>query len=131
MIREDFVNLEVAKKLHEKGFDWPCLSTIGIDGKISWGYCRKQNVTDLSRIKGKYLEYLAPSLYDAQKWLRIRHNIHIVIDNSACGYGWFLYKADNGTRIADYADNGPNDGGCWDTYEEALNEGILEGLKRI
>lgn len=73
----------------------------------------------------------APTLYDAQKWLREKHNIHITIGNSASGYWWELSKADNGTTIYDYNYSGPNDGGEWDTYEDALNFGILEVLKRI
>lgn len=120
----EYVTLEVAEKLKEKGYKRLC-NACWKDGWLWEIKC--WNGKDI--FKGDF--FAAPTLYQAQKYIRLKYNIHIVIDNSACGYGWFLYKADNGTRIADYADTGPNDGGCWDTYEEALNEGILEALKRV
>lgn len=113
MNKEDYVSLEVAKLLKEKGYD--------IKGK-----CYVEN-----SFTNKETYYPKETLYEAAKWLRNNQNIHIVVDNYACGYAWFLYKADNGTRISEYAEEGPNDGGCWDTYEEALNAGIIEALKLI
>lgn len=66
-----------------------------------------------------------------QKWLRETKNIHIFIYNCACGYGYEISKADNGTYIASSAYKGTNDGGKWDTYEEALESGLQEALKLI
>lgn len=77
--------------------------------------------------KGPYIRegsHVLPSLYEAQKWVRENLNIHIVIDRSASGYYWTLCKADNGTFINNSEYCGPNDGGQWDSYEEALNAGI-------
>ena len=39
------------------------------------------------------------------------------------GFAWFL----------DYAsyESGPNEGGCWDSYEECLNDAIFVALKLI
>lgn len=42
-----------------------------------------------------------------------------------------ICKADNGTHITDGVLKGPNDGGQWNTYEEALEAGIQETLKLI
>lgn len=78
-------------------------------------------------VKGPYLwdrGHTLPSLYEAQKWVRENLNIHIVINRSASGYYWTLCKADNGTFINSSDHCGPNDGGQWDSYEEALNAGI-------
>lgn len=127
MEREDYVSLEDAKLLSQKGFNECARSFYDSYGNFSFTRVPMNH----NFYSSDHSVYSAPALYDVQKWLRKNHNIHIVIDNSASGYGWFLYKADNGTRIADYADKGPNDGGCWDTYEEALHEGILESLNRI
>lgn len=124
MEKEDYVSLEVAKMLKEKGFDIPCLSQYTRSGSI-WNCQEPENFNE-----SEYC-YSRPTLYEAQKWLRRKHNIHIKIDNCACGYEWFLYKANNGTYISDSVWSGPNSGGCWDTYEEALNAGILEALKLI
>lgn len=71
----------------------------------------------------------APTHSVAQKWLRETKNLHISIVRNACGYGYDICKADNGTFIAAGIFDGPNDGGQWDTYEEALEAGIQKALK--
>lgn len=70
-----------------------------------------------------------PTQSVAQKWLRETKNLHISIVRNACGYGYDICKADNGTFIAADIFDGPNDGGQWDTYEEALEAGIQKALK--
>ena len=67
----------------------------------------------------------------AQKWLRETKNIHICVYNCACGYGYEISKADNGTHITSSVYEGTNDGGKWDTYEETLEAGLQETLKLI
>lgn len=42
-----------------------------------------------------------------------------------------IFKADNGTHITDGIFKGPNDGGQWDTYEEALEAGIQKAVELI
>lgn len=78
-----------------------------------------------------YRCYYQPTQSLLQKWLREIKNLHIAIIRDACGYGYDICKADNGTHIADGVFDGPNDGGQWDTYEEALEVGIQESLKLI
>ena len=77
------------------------------------------------------VEFFLPVLYIAQKWLREIKNLHIEIYRNACGYGYAIVKADSGTWMEDDNSKGPNDGGKWDTYEEALETGIQEVLKLI
>ena len=67
----------------------------------------------------------------AQKWLRETKNLHIEIYRNACGYGYVIVKTNNGTWKEDDNSRGPNDGGLWDTYEEALEAGLQEALKLI
>lgn len=67
----------------------------------------------------------------AQRWLRETKNLHIEIYRSAVGYGYAIVKADNGTWQEDDDSKGTNDGGLWDTYEEALEAGLVECLKLI
>ena len=50
----------------------------------------------------------------------------IMLYNCACGYGYEISKADNGTHITSSVYEGPNDGGKWDIYEEALEAGLQE-----
>lgn len=101
-MEEQLVSLEVAKLLKTKGF---------------------------SAGSNHYLE--GPTQSVAQKWLRETKNVHICIYNNACGYGYEICKADNGTHIVNDALKGPNDGGVWDTYEGALEEGLKRALELI
>lgn len=77
----------------------------------------------------------APLLYQAQKWLREKKKIDVLVWNCACGYGWEISKADadsRGTTLMDYDDNGEDkDSGMWLTYENALCAGIVVALQFI
>lgn len=75
-------------------------------------------------------------LYEAQKWLREEKRICVEIYCCAGGYVWELCKAyhkdwfSGGTTIYDNAiDAMLNDCGRYDSYEEALSEGIKEAVK--
>ena len=81
---------------------------------------------------------LAIHLYDAQKWLREEKKVHIEVYACAGGYMWELCKAyetntfSGGTTIYvfdDVANPKLNDAGRYDSYEEALLEGIKEAIK--
>lgn len=85
----------------------------------------------LLKEKGMFTDIEFPPKSVAQKWLRETKNIHICIYNCACGYGYEISKADNGTHITSSVYEGTNDGGKWDTYEEALEVGLQEALKLI
>ena len=82
-------------------------------------------------INTNVLKLPPPTQSIAQKWLRETKNIHICVYNCACGYGYEISKADNGTHITSSVYEGPNDGGEWDIYEEALEAGLHEALKLI
>lgn len=89
-------------------------------------------IDTLNMLLDKGFEYLIyPTQSVAQKWLRETKNLHISIIRNACGYGYDICKADNGTHITDGIFKGSNDGGQWDTYEEALEVGIQEALKLV
>jgi hypothetical protein len=69
-------------------------------------------------------EYLRVPLYLAQKWLREEKDIHIEIpiwltDNGVWKYNFRLQTREFYDRAI----------GEWDTYEEALLEGIKEAVK--
>lgn len=122
---EELVTLETAKILKEKGFNEYCKDIIREDnGRMMQSVFR----TNKDLPKGAYSR---PTQSIAQKWLRETKNLHISIIRNACGYGYDICKADNGTHITDGIFKGPNDGGQWDTYEEALEVGIQEALKFI
>lgn len=105
---EELVTLETAKLLKEKGFQ------------------ELKYTKHVSKLLKHYRYLSVPPQSVAQKWLREVKNLHICIYNNASGYGYEICKADNGTHISHDFDAGPNDGGKWDTYEEALEAGIQE-----
>lgn len=80
--------------------------------------------------KGFKKYYHHPTQAIAHRWLREVKSLYVCIYNCACGYGYEISKVD-GTHILCSSCEGPNDGGEWDTYEEALEAGILEALKLI
>ncbi|EXZ16684.1 hypothetical protein M067_4946 [Bacteroides fragilis str. J-143-4] len=121
---EELVTLDTAKLLKEKGFDEPCSIAINIeDGRK---YISNRTNSEMPR-----KVCTQPTQSIAHKWLRETKNIHICVYNCACGYGYEIYKADNGTHIASSTYKGTNDGGKWNTYEESLEAGIKECLKLI
>ena len=85
----------------------------------------------LLKEKGFNEPCMIPPKSVAQKWIRETKNIHICVYNCACGYGYEISKADNGTHIISSAYKGTNDGEEWDSYEEALEAGLQEALKLI
>ena len=127
---EEFVTLETAKLLKEKGFKEDVFTFYEVD--CVEGDMILSETYDVSENFNEKNDCLsAPSQSLAQKWLRETKNIHICVYNCACGYGYEISKADNGTHITSSVYEGTNDGGEWDTYEEALESGLQEALKLI
>lgn len=124
-MEEELITFKTAKLLKEKGFNEYCKDIIREDnGRMMQSVFR----TNKDLPKGAYSR---PTQSIAAKWLRETKNLHISIIRNACGYGYDICKADNGTHITDGIFDGPNDGGQWDTYEEALEVGIQEALKLV
>lgn len=127
---EELVTLETAKLLKEKGFKEDVFTFYEVDCVegdmiLSETYDESENFNE----KNDCLS--APTQSLAQKWLRETKNIHICVYNCACGYGYEISKADNGTHITSSVYEGPNDGGEWDIYKDALEAGLQEALKLI
>ena len=80
---------------------------------------------------GKELKFTAEVFVRPDVTLRENKNLHIEIYRSAVGYGYAIVKADNGTWQEDDDSRGTNDGGLWDTYEEALEAGIIKALSLL
>ncbi len=78
-----------------------------------------------------------PSQSLLQKWLRETHRMDVESFSNASGYNWMINKSFNkewfsgGTFIKDSEISGPNPGGSWDTYEEALEDGLINALYLI
>lgn len=123
MKKEDYVSLEVAKLLREKGFDIPCKSTISLTGEMII-YDKEQGLQNMTSIGKTIYEFLCPTLYEAQKWLREKHEIHIGIEWGCDVYSYSICRKDEDGLYIEYSFKGE-----YKTYEECLNEGIKESLK--
>lgn len=83
MNTEDYVSLEVAKLLKEKGFREPCNAIYYVNrsgnSSLQIMFCLNEFEYLSKHNDGFQYEYLAPSLYEAQKWLRNKHQLHISV----------------------------------------------------
>lgn len=122
-MKEELVTLETAKLLKEKGFNEYCKNVIDVNSILRETLYRTNDNLPKQC-------FSLPTQFIAQKWLREIKKLHITIYNSASGYTYDISKADMGTVLYCFP-KGPNDAGNWDTYEEALEAGILKCLKLI
>ena len=125
MGKEDYVSLEVAKLLKEKGFDKRCEQRFveKIDGTEREGWdddlCAICEVSDV-------IYYPKPTLYEAQKWLRSKKIYVLAQPAKESGVTVWYYQVVN--------DNDPDDmfyttsQDTYPNYETALNEGIKYAL---
>ena len=127
MIHEEICTYEVCKLATEKGFNVQTFDWYDYTGNYNKGFI-PHKLHECPR----YKEYYAPTQGLLQRWLREEKNIHIEIIATASGYYWCVNKT-NGTSItdSDVLNRGTNEGGCWDEYEQALEDAfryILENL---
>lgn len=127
---EEFVTLETAELLKEKGFKEDVFTFYEVDC-VEGDMILSETYDESGNSNEKNDCLSAPTQSLAQKWLRETKNIHICVYNCACGYGYEISKADNGTHMASSVYKGTNDGEEWDSYEEALEAGLQEALKLI
>ena len=140
MKQEDYVSYDVAKLLKEKGYNEPCdsvytnVTLVMLDNR-----CASEDWNHLPILKNANLYTSAPSLWDAQKWLREEHNIHVDVgvagdssndaDGNVCEEWTFwmfdIYTIDS-LHHFDVEDNRE-----YSSYEQALNEGIKAALNFI
>ncbi|NBW38610.1 MAG: hypothetical protein EBR30_27045 [Cytophagia bacterium] len=115
-MKKEFIPYEQALALKELGFDEPCFGL--------WNLNNGKHEVDIIGVckyskEFKYREVLAPTFSQAFKWFREKYDILATVYSNASGY---LYEwSDNvgGTHRGWSNDEGPNNGGVWDTYEEA------------
>lgn len=120
-MEETLVTIETAILAKEKGFNWICdngwikgMFTNGID-KLYHSECYFDN-------SGIHIS--APTQSLLQKWLREEHYIHITI-TSISQESWQYHI----TKPGDTLDVNWNED--YESFEEALEDGLLEALKLI
>ena len=120
-MKEQYISFETAKLAKEKGFTQFGGRYYTKDGNGPFGYISECAVKD---------GFLCVTQSLLARWIREKHNIHIDSYPNASGYLYYINKT-NGTLVYDSDFDGPNDGGAWNSYEEAMESGLQEALKLI
>ena len=124
----EIVSFEIAKKLKEKGFDYPCINAINSFGcTYRNGWCeylddREDEFITLKDLKEG--DCLLPTISQVLKWLREEKQIHIYTDIVSAGWVYNVFinvkKLEDGT----WWYNGVKEEGYFDSYEQAAIAGI-------
>ena len=133
-MEDTIVSFETAKKLKEIGFNIPT------DGSYYWDYewkhSKKGAVKTVNSVD-KY-SYATPTQSLVQKYLREVHNIEVKVwaEHYSTGTNWNVQalKFDLSSEWPDFIVSGSmslGDNGEYNTYEEALERGLIEGLNSI
>ena len=131
----DYCSYELSKALKACGFDEPCDHYYcAFDNETDvrfWSIHPAQSQNGFTNPDGKVIAD-APPLAHAQKWLREKKGIDVLVHNCACGYIWEVSKAKNGTGLILFDEKGDDENsGCWTSYEAALSAGISATLELI
>ena len=125
MIKERYVNFEVANLLRDKGFDEPC------DNYYDQSLDEPQQLT-LDEMYYSYDEFIkAPTQSMACDWIEVTFNISIEVWVGIIGYGVSISYALKDPNIAsndvshrDDMPCGDNSDGSWSSKELAYNEAL-------
>lgn len=136
MDNTDYCSYELAVKLKESGFDWPYYhfyqsQEYGMCGHKLRRNCSKVDLNKVDKNLDYFVEhgyiYSAPTLWEAQKWLREEKKWHIIIEPRIWEQQVYDFKLwhirrgyENANRGFDYL-----------SYESALSAGISAALELI
>jgi len=119
-MNKEFIPYEQALELKELGFDEECGAFYFKDlENIYQKYCEWFVSNDDAYYYGEEILCVAPLHQQAFRWFRERHNILSIIYANASGFLYEWEDAIGGTHRGWSDCEGPNNGGVWDTYEEA------------
>lgn len=118
---EQLISLETAKLAKEKGFDGVCCQYYDKDDRLDspsgydgWPFCNWNEIGD---------HYSAAPQSLVQKWLREVHCWHVEVTWDTVTYEYRVFHPDyEGETIRKW---------WFNTYEEALEAGLVEGLSRL
>lgn len=129
----DYCDYELSLALKVAGFDYPCYfyyTKENAPDDCVWQTTSEEAPVDYNR--RIYAGCSMPLLYQAQKWLREKKKIDVLVYNCACGYTWDVSRTMNGTGLILYDEKGDDENsGCWTSYEAALSAGISAALELI
>ena len=117
-MKDQLISFETAKSAKEKGLLNPTLYFYGEDGKLYTYSSERMTFND------EETKWEAPTQSLLQKWLREKHNVIVLVD---VFLGKFICKVNN----IIVTNNRTGDILKYDTYEKALEIGLIEGLNHI
>lgn len=127
METEDYVSPEVARMLQRIGFDEPCQCFF--KGGELYEYFDERK-----KYWPKIDEFPAPTLYQAQKWLRKEKGIYLWVEPVVC-HKWSVSFSDLNVspEESDWLEREIHRNGyrIYSSFEEALNIGIQQALLLI
>lgn len=136
-MNEDYCNYKLSLALKAAGFDEPCIAQWACepDGKpMLLG--STAFVFSNAELKGR--DVTAPLLFQAQKWLRNKCGLHVAVypcmdsssdaDGQVCDEWQFWFFDIMQVSTARFLVDGE---GRFDSYEQALSEGIKSALELI
>ena len=135
---EDYVSYDQALRLKELGFDWKCETFWDDEGSPKEHEWVIKNYHDYPFVTNEEdCTILRPSLAQAQKWLREKHNIIILVETYFKNYmegdynkAEFEYVRVN-MNLNAARKGSSKDGELFESYEQALSAGIDETLELL
>lgn len=137
-MKEQLISFETARLAKEKGFNYKVDRYFGLPNMILYNFKKyKQKQFKVECEKGLYqpdnfnkysITVSAPTQGLLQKWLRDEYNINCRVASNALFYHFAMIEIleDGAAQMC-----GPKEMKVFKTYEEALEEGLQEGLKLI
>lgn len=127
-MEEKLIEFKTAKLAKNRGFDWDCVNHYSQEDCIGDEYHTFQD--DTNNKECEHFEYSAPTQSLLQRWLREEHDISIVvIANSKkqffVDYRYFDQCVDDDSELVLLH------GRIFNSYEDALENGLIEALKII
>jgi hypothetical protein len=125
-MKEELISFECAKLAKKKGFNQnPYETRNSYRPRFSDG--SEIHLSD-SLFAPEYNICVVPTQSLLQRWIRESRGVHIEIHRNASGYFWSMCKSDGGTDLGWSEHTGPNDGGVWDEFSEALDNALIVQL---
>lgn len=130
MVTEDYVSLNTAKLLKEKGFDERVKSYFTDDGLEGYMFGTGQK----SNSELEECFYSRPTLQMVMKWLREVHNLFIQVTivphtTVTMEQKYYLFSVHKNRRNLVNRNDHPHD--CYSTYEEAAEAAIKYCLEKL
>lgn len=120
----EFVPFELSKKLKEKGYPQVKKNTLAMYDEDGEWYSLAATIDEAYSFEDfdKH-DCVCPIISQVLKWLREEKKIHFEFVAAAYGYNVIISQTPEAGGTDYYYthmnDDGPNDGGAWDRYEDA------------